>query len=172
MRRPVLLVTNNLLTREALVEPLEDWGHDVLVADDAREAVGLCRGRAVQAVLVDLDSPPDSAWEGWEVIRGTLRAKPWLPIVIITGRLDLGAAARAAGARGLAGKPLDVEALVQLVEDLVAERADPRATLASPRVRDFRHVPANEDAFRAAIMERMRRPFLTAEHNRHWGLNE
>jgi hypothetical protein len=72
----------------------------------------------------------------------------------------------------LAGKPVDVEALVQLVEDLVAERAEPRANLASHRVRDFSHVPANEDAFRAAIMERMRRPFVTAEHNRQWGLNE
>lgn len=103
MRRPVLLVTNSLLTREALVEPLEDWGHDVLVADDAREAVGLCRGRAVQAVLMDLDSPPDSAWEGWQVIRGALRAKPWLPIVIITGRLDLGGGGKSGGRPGLGG---------------------------------------------------------------------
>ena len=90
------------------------------------------------------------------------------PIVIITGRLDLEEAARAAGARGLAGKPLDVEALVELVEDLVSEGVDAGAN----RVHDFKHVPANGDALRVAIMDRVRRPFATAEHKRHWGLNE
>lgn len=171
MKRTVLVVTNSALTREVLVEPLEDHGCEVLVAEDTWEAVGMCAGHGVDVVVMDLDWPGDESWDGWEMIKGTLGAKRRLPIVIITGRLDLKEAARAAGARGLAGKPLDVGALVELVEDLLSERIEIGAN-GPPQVRDFKHVPANGNALRVAIMDRVRRPFVTAEHNRHWGLNE
>jgi DNA-binding NtrC family response regulator len=172
MKKTVLLVTNSVLTREVLTEAFDAQGYDVLLTEDTWDAVGCCGESEVDVLLMDLDWPGDRAWEGWELIEGALGVKPGLPIIIITGRADLIEAARLAGARGLAGKPVDVGALVELVEELVSERAAQGANRIFPHDHDFRLVAADGEAFRAALEERFHRPFLTVGFGRHWGLNE
>ena len=172
MSKRVLLLTNSVLTREVLVGPLGEHGYEVLLAEDPWEAIGACRGKGVDLLLVDLDWSEDGGWNGWELIRGALGARPSLPVVLITGRLDLVGAARAAGVSALAEKPVDVSTLVEVAGGLVEEQLGPGGRSNVPRVRQFERIPADGEALRAAIEERCQRPFLASQPYRHWGLNE
>src|SRR6185369_4441146 len=57
MGRHVLIVDDDPDTREALLELLQSWGHDVDVAADGCEAVTLALERRPEIVLLDLGLP-------------------------------------------------------------------------------------------------------------------
>jgi CheY-like chemotaxis protein len=168
----ILLVTNSALTREVMIGPLEDRGWEVTMDESTCEAVGASRGQAVDLVLIDLDWPGDSGWSGWELIKGARATEPSVPVVLITGRGELAEAARAAGASGLAEKPVDVAGLLEVVARLAQERG--KAGNREPAAQDFHfeHIPADGAALRSAILARFQRPFLASNHYDHWGLNE
>jgi CheY-like chemotaxis protein len=172
MMNKVLVVSNSVLTREVVAGPLTDRGYEVLSAQDTWEAISLCGRQEVDLLVVDLDWPEDDGWSGWEMIKGALGAEPPLPVLLLTGRGELAEAARAVGVCGMAEKPVDVAALVKVAERLVLERCAQAGGTAVARAGRFEHIPADEEALRAAILERFQRSFGAIEHCEHWGLNE
>jgi len=161
-----------MLTREALVGPLKEHGHEVLVADDSWEAIGFCGATTVDLVLIDLDWSGDDGLSGWEFIKGALAARPLLPIIIITRHTDLLDAAHEAGASGFAAKPVDVRTLLEVAGELLDGQSDPGDNGHVPRARHFEQIPAVGQTLRTAMRDRFQKPFVPDESCRHWGLNE
>ena len=113
--RRVLIVEDDLDTREMLARFLEIAGYDVLQAANGREALDVLRGgTAASVILLDLMMP---VMDGWQ-FRGEQRSDPsmsHIPVVVVT----------AAGSRDRVPpievdawlpKPIDLDGLLETIE--------------------------------------------------------
>ena len=172
MKRKVLLCTNSLLTRETLYQPLQTAECDVLLAADGPAATARCTGMSPDLLIVDLDSPVDGGGEAYQVVRDVLEICPWLPVIVISGRTDVSAAVESLGVAAVADKPIDMPALMLLVDELIAEPVRARTGGVEKHARPCRRLPPNIDAFREALRRRASAPFRFGNQPRNWGLNE
>ncbi len=112
----VLLVEDNVGTREAVRLLLEGEGLDVAVAADGGEALRILRENGTpQLILLDLSMPD---MDGWTFMEALTRHPVWLgvPVVVLTGAADVSAAdVRAFGADDLLRKPVDADELIATV---------------------------------------------------------
>jgi PAS domain S-box-containing protein len=118
VRRRVLLVDDDPPVARAIARMLERSGYEVATAPDAETALERFRAdpAAFDLVFTDQTLP---GMRGDELTVALLALRPDLPVLICTGyseRLD-DESARALGARGLLGKPLDVRELARAVKD-------------------------------------------------------
>jgi two-component system response regulator AtoC len=130
----VLLVDDEPGVRFTLSEVITDQGHEVIAVESGRAA--LERIDDVDAVVTDLSMPE---MDGLELLSAIRRARPELPVVILTAHGSERAAVKAMkeGAHDYLTKPFDVDELALVVDralDLVnlrhrARRADLEATL-------------------------------------------
>lgn len=112
--RIVLVVDDDEDLREMLSIVLEGHGyHTVEAADgiDALERLGT--GIVPSLVLLDLRMPRMNGTEFLKALAATDSRD--LPVVMITGDLGGASEALAAGARTCVGKPIDMEALLEMV---------------------------------------------------------
>lgn len=117
--RRYLIVDDNADSSEALKLLLEFRGHTVQVVHDGREALAAARSFAPEVVLLDVGLP---GLDGFEVVK-QLRASPETAdlLVIATtgyGREEDRARCLAAGFNHHFAKPLDVDTIQALVEQL------------------------------------------------------
>jgi CheY-like chemotaxis protein len=112
----VLLVEDNVGTREAVRLLLEGEGLDVAVAADGGEALRILGENGTpQLILLDLSMPD---MDGWTFMEALTRHPVWLgvPVVVLTGAADVSAAdVRAFGADDLLRKPVDADELIATV---------------------------------------------------------
>ena len=83
--RVILLVEDELLTREMLVEALDEAGFSTLAANDAR-AAGLLfeqHGDEIRALVTDINL--DHGTNGWQLARAAREQARDLPVVYISG---------------------------------------------------------------------------------------
>ena len=172
MKKRVVLCTDSVLTYETLRAPLLSAGWQVMPAATSREALEHCAGAHPHLLLVDLDWPLDGGGDGSEVARGALNISPHLPIIVISGREDLGTAVESLGVAVVVGKPIDVPALLRTAEELMAPRSRARRRDPDNRGVGFRRLAPNPEAFREALWQRVSAPFYVANQPRHFGLNE
>ena len=78
----VLVVDDEELYRRALERILTRVGHDVLMARDATEAMGIVSSHPVDLVLCDIKMP---GINGLELVRQIHEVEPDLPCIVITG---------------------------------------------------------------------------------------
>jgi len=116
MGRHVLIVDDDQDNREAIVELLRSWGHEVDVAADGCEAITLALERRPEVVLLDLGLPDIT---GQEVAR-RIRAAGDPPAVIALTGSDEPSAATAFD--DFIVKPADPELLRIKVERASAAR--------------------------------------------------
>jgi chemosensory pili system protein ChpA (sensor histidine kinase/response regulator) len=122
--RAVLLVDDSVSIRRFVRQMLERAGFRVTTANDGADALRQLGGLNVDIVITDLEMPNVN---GFELIRD-LRRRPAtraLPVVVLTTRsgdkhVTL---ARQLGVQHYVTKPVDEQALVQLVESLTAGAA-------------------------------------------------
>jgi CheY-like chemotaxis protein len=110
-------------TREYLQEYLSHLGHEVRSAEDGRQLVELCRAFEPDLVLTD-DAMP--GMDGRTAAREVNRHRP-VPVVLLTGRHDAEARARAEGSpitKALL-KPVKEAELRAAVESVAAAVAGP-----------------------------------------------
>jgi CheY-like chemotaxis protein len=69
-RRQVLVVEDNADTAETLAMLLHDWGHDVRIAHDGRQALQAAQEHPPDAVLLDICLPGMNGYEVAEQLRG------------------------------------------------------------------------------------------------------
>ncbi len=103
---------NALIARRAL----ESAGFSVSVASTGREAIDMAESLAPALILMDLRMP---IMDGYDAMKALRSAGKSMPIIAISAEInpDIERRARAAGANGVASKPLDAEAIRRLATD-------------------------------------------------------
>jgi len=113
-RRPILVVEDDPLIREAMTAVLEMDGFEVAAAADGNEALCLLRVVVPCIILLDLEMPGMDGWgfRAEQIQDGGLAR---IPVVVLSGRSD--AARQALMLHVAAGlqKPLDLDALRRLI---------------------------------------------------------
>lgn len=124
----ILIADDDELVREVVCETLMDAGHIAGALNDGRHALAVVRQRKPDLLILDCNMPE---LNGLLVLR-ELRKLPEfydLPVLILTARTsdkDV-ALAHYDGADEYMKKPFDPDALVFLVETMLARRAAPPA---------------------------------------------
>jgi PAS domain S-box-containing protein len=123
----VLIVDDDVLVRELLATEFEEFGYDVIVAQNGDEALALLSaGERVDALLTDLSMPE---MDGLALIRAAQAQRPKLPTILLTGYAGDGTAMALSGAMSgsftLLRKPITGE---QLAGRLAALLEKSRAT--------------------------------------------
>jgi CheY-like chemotaxis protein len=116
--RHVLVVEDHADSREMLVEYLELEGYRVDVATNGQEALACLRtGPRPDAVLLDLMMPKLTGWELMErVHEDPTLSRLALVVVVVSGAGP--SRPLPAGIQGALSKPLDLDALTQLLDTL------------------------------------------------------
>jgi two-component system, cell cycle response regulator DivK len=119
----VLVVDDNPQNVKLVRLLLVDEGYEVRTASDAEEALQILDGFEPQAILMDIQLP---GMDGLELTRHLKADARWKQLVVIalTAYAMKGdeEKALAAGCDGYVTKPIDIDALVELLPRLVAER--------------------------------------------------
>jgi CheY-like chemotaxis protein len=114
--KTLLVVEDDIITREGLAVVLREAGYTVAVAANGTDAIDHLLANPTSLVLLDMMMP---ACDGWSVLHRHLKdlALTAIPVVIMTA---LGVAslewAIGLGAAGYLRKPFDVPALLQEVQ--------------------------------------------------------
>lgn len=84
MMRPVLLVEDEILLREATSEDLRDLGYDPVCAGRADEAWEILKNDTpLDALITDIRMPGE--WDGWELARQARALRPTLGVIYVSG---------------------------------------------------------------------------------------
>jgi DNA-binding response OmpR family regulator len=121
MTRKILVVDDNLDTRELTHLHLTTEGFVVVVASDGREGLYMAVAEQPDLIITDISMPEPS---GIELVK-QLRAQPELdnvPILVLTalGNEEMDQAIRA-GAHRAMNKPVHLDSLMDEVRQLLAE---------------------------------------------------
>ena len=106
----VLIVEDEVTTRDVLIELLEKDGREIVTADDGQEAMErLAKAPCPRVILLDLMMP---RMDGWEFLRrqATDPSIANIPTIVLSG------SKLPAGAKHQLSKPVDVDRLRALVD--------------------------------------------------------
>jgi DNA-binding response OmpR family regulator len=117
MKKRVLITDDDGSIRESLKRLLEENGYDVMVAEDGERALALTEAERVDLMLLDLEMPRR---DGWDVLESLSERKPVMPVVVITGLADQMDTRTIPGLGMLLEKPVEVPALLNAIEKLLA----------------------------------------------------
>lgn len=115
----------------ALASVLLSEGYQVTTVFDGRAAAQEFFGRNFDLVILDLNMPKR---DGWMTLERLVDVQPLLPVVIITARPGQREAALRCGAAGFMEKPLELEALLALIVQLLQEPIASRLTRLQSRL--------------------------------------
>jgi CheY-like chemotaxis protein len=120
----VLVVDDNTDSRELIAEYLRIVGFHVIEASNGADAVTSAEVHKPSVVLMDLSMP--GLIDGWEATR-MIKRRPFgrAPVVMAVTAHAFPAyheMARYAGCQGVFVKPIDVEELARVVEQVIAPR--------------------------------------------------
>ena len=120
-QRTILAVDDSRTNLGVLGRRLSHMGYLTALTDNGREALDLISGRGFDLVLLDHVMPGMSGLQVLDEIRGSPQTAD-LPVIMITGRSDAGAAvdALAAGADDHVAKPFAFEVLAARIERVLA----------------------------------------------------
>ncbi len=131
-RHRILLVDDEVSIRFGLSEVLREHGYVVEEAATAAAAREAVRSLRPDAILVDHELPDGNALD---LIPLFLDIDPQLPVLVMTGHasIELAVSAVKAGAEHFLTKPVDIEALLILLEREIGHRERRRRQAASER---------------------------------------
>src|SRR5664279_1354006 len=136
MKKTILVVDDDPQIRESLRKVLRAEGHEVVLAENGREGIGIFYTVHFDLLLLDVSLPDISGWE----VFGTLTSiNPFLPIIIITGKDEQHDLAVLGGVGALIEKPLDVPRLLETVKELLAESPEVHLQRLAGRLGDMRY---------------------------------
>lgn len=122
-RTPILVIDDNTALAENIAEILEELGVDVHLAETAEIALARFDEHPWSLVVTDVRMP---GIDGIELLARIKDRSPSTPVLVMTGYADLNTIARAhdSGALAVVHKPLDLDALLELVARIaVADNA-------------------------------------------------
>lgn len=122
----VLIVDDDKSIRELVREIVEMDGHNVLLATNGQEALGLCKEHHPDLVITDLIMPEKT---GLDFIMEIKATKPNVPIIAIsggggiTGDVDYLPIAKLLGASLVISKPFDMKKLRAAITEALTATA-------------------------------------------------
>jgi two-component system response regulator (stage 0 sporulation protein F) len=134
MKTTILVINDQSDLCHSLFNAWPGEDHDVCIASDGREAVHALRETAFDLVLLDLDMPSRN---GWESLCQIITVSLTLPLIVIEGA-GRQRVFKKKGVTAVLQKPVDVKALVDAIEQTLAETAQTRQ-----QRREFERVFAN-----------------------------
>lgn len=123
MTYTILVIDDHDLFRRMVGQTLEQAGYHVQEAPEGKTALRMLRGTPADLVVTDLIMPEQ---EGLETIRILHRDFPAIPVIAISGGLKGGTidflpVAKALGAQRVFNKPLDRQAFLQAIQELLTK---------------------------------------------------
>jgi DNA-binding response OmpR family regulator len=114
----ILVIEDNEVLRKLIQRMLNEAGHEVILASESSNGLGLWQAHEVELVVVDVGLPGRS---GVETIIDMRTLEPSLPIIVISGReeeelIDLTTGAGLMSGVGILTKPFQLDELVAAVE--------------------------------------------------------
>ena len=125
----ILIVDDDASMCETLSDILEEKGYRVVVAQDGAKAIEEVNGQRFDLALIDIVMP---GMNGVEILREIKTADPELTTMIMTGHSALeGSVSEAleAGVDGVLYKPLDIDAIVEMIASRTEAPGLPRVDL-------------------------------------------
>ncbi|MFQ6098437.1 MAG: response regulator [Armatimonadota bacterium] len=118
----VLIIDDDRSMRLTLSLILEDEGYRVLTAASGEDGLAMARTNPVDVALVDMRMP---SMPGDEVCQRMRDVSPQTTVIVITAHVAPRVVERAvaAGAHSILYKPLDLDALLDQIRDLVTAEA-------------------------------------------------
>jgi CheY-like chemotaxis protein len=115
-RRCVLVVDDDPGVRDVIRSMLEASGYSVLLAENGKEAMRVLKTEQADLILTDLVMPEQ---EGIETIKALRREYPGIKVIAMSGAFggDYLRIAAYLGAHATLAKPIQMEALLRLVEE-------------------------------------------------------
>jgi len=125
----ILIADDDASMCETLLDILEEKGYRVVVAHDGPQAIKEVRGQRFDLVLIDIVMP---GMNGVEALREIKAVDPQITTMIMTGHSALeGSVSEAleAGVDGVLYKPLDIDAIVEMITSRTEAPGLPRVDL-------------------------------------------
>ncbi len=121
MKFNVLVVDDEKNIRAGLGKAIELDGHNVVLAEDGRQALDLLEHEEIDLIIADLKMPRVS---GEELLRRVVESYPTLPVIILTGHGTIETAVQAMrdGAYDFLTKPVNLDRLSLLVKRALSTR--------------------------------------------------
>lgn len=115
----ILIIEDEVLLAKSLARSLTGKGHDCVTVTNAEEGLDLLEKMPTDIVLIDLQLPGMSGFEGMKLIR---KHEPETAVIVITafGTMASAVEAMRSGASDFLRKPIDTEELALAVERAVA----------------------------------------------------
>jgi len=119
-QRPVLLVEDDLVLREALTETLRLAGHEVLTAEDGTAALQILETSAVSAVVTDYQMQP---MNGYDLLRNVREHHLQLPVLLMTahGTIEHAVQSMMEGATDYLVKPFSAQLLIEKLHKVIPD---------------------------------------------------
>jgi PAS domain S-box-containing protein len=115
----VLVAEDSPVNQELIRRLLGKWGHSVVIANNGKEAISLLAEEVFDLVLMDVQMPEMNGFEATAIVRESERATgSHIPIIALTAHAlkDDRERCLEAGMDDYVSKPLDAEALFNLIE--------------------------------------------------------
>ncbi|UJR86821.1 response regulator [Sandaracinus amylolyticus] len=118
--RVVMIVEDDRDVRELLAEIVEDEGFATLAAANGREALDLLEAAKADAlpcvILLDILMPVVDGWQ-FRVMQESDAVLAGIPVVVLSAHADGPTAAERMRAAGFVRKPVDLDALLDMIRD-------------------------------------------------------
>lgn len=121
-QKRVLIVDDDVGVRDVLRSMLEAAGYRVALAENGKEAMNALKAEEADLILTDLVMPEQ---EGIETIKALRQEYPGIRVIAMSGAFggDYLRIAAYLGAHGTLAKPIQMEALLKLVEEVLRKPA-------------------------------------------------
>jgi CheY-like chemotaxis protein len=133
--KKILIVDDDLVTREVLTRLVNDNGYEFLTAADGSQAVSIARHEKPDLILLDILFPPDVAhgggisWDGFLIVDWLRRQEEAqnIPFIMMTmaDPAQYQNRALAKGAVAFFHKPINPEELLAVIRKTIGEAAPP-----------------------------------------------
>jgi DNA-binding response OmpR family regulator len=113
VRRRILVVDDDLHSRDAVASILAEEGYDAQVAADGEEASELLSSWCPDLIVTDLDMP---RLDGRGLLRRVRELRPGTPVILLSAHDEIGAGTEI---EGFFSKPVELESLLARIRVLV-----------------------------------------------------
>lgn len=114
----ILIVDDDVTVLESLGGVLRGEGYRVSLAGSGAEALRQFEQRSPDLVLLDINMP---GMDGWTTFQAMEKAKPLLPVIVLTARPNQYPSANRLGIDAFMEKPLDLPCLLEAIDRLLQE---------------------------------------------------